>query len=255
MKKALIYAIVFTFVIGISAVASAEIGYGPLVLDDATVIAPKTGEVKGEISYLKVDEDTMGAAEDTTALGIEVRLDYGVIDKLEVGAAIPYLSISNGTDESGLGDITVGAKYAILVEDEATPGLSVGLDLVLPTGDEDLLGEDNDLDFVIKSAISKAVGPVDLHGNLDFTIWGKDDAAEETNIAYGAAVEYPINALTITGEIQGSNVEIGDDKEMALYAGLRYNVSDVLDVGGTLGIGLTDASPDLTIGAGVVYAF
>ena len=73
-------------------------------------------------------------------------------------------------------------------------------------------------------------GEIHLHGNLGFTIWGEDDAAEDSNISYGAAVEYPMDGLSLTGEITGSNVEVGDDTPLELYAGIKYTASDVLDV-------------------------
>jgi hypothetical protein len=247
MKKILVLALVSLFVLGMSTVVSAKIGYGPVVIDDATVVAKGTGEVRGEITYAKV-EDT-----DAATLTLEGILDYGVMDKLEVGVSIPYLSLSNGSDESGIGDITVGAKYALLTEDAATCGLSLGAGLVLATGDEDIVGADNEMDILVELACSKAVGAVNLHGNLGLVMPGEDDA--DSIVAYGAAVEYPLNSLCITGELLGSNQEIGDDSPMALYAGIKYNASDALDVIGNVGIGLTDASADLILGGGVIYAF
>ena len=256
MKKILVLTLISLFVLGMSTVVSAKIGYGPVVLDDATVVEAGAGEVAGGLGYATTKNDI-----EVNLLTLEARVAYGVIDKLEVGGTIPYLSYSEDYDESGLGDMTVGVKYAILTEDAATCGLSAGLDLLLPTGDEDIVGPDNDMDIVISVAASKATGPVDLHGNLGLTIWGEDDAADDTNISYGAAVEYPLETpegLSVIGEIEGSNLEDAEgETSLNLYAGVKYVVSDVLDIEGTIGTSLADSDyqPDFILGAGVIYAF
>ncbi len=250
MKKILSLVIISLFVFAMSTAVEAKIGYGPVVLDDATVVGAGEGEVRGEVDYQKNDDTDM------TILTVRGTLDYGVMDNLEVGVSIPYLSYNNGSDESGIGDIAVGAKYAVLTEDAATCGLSLGVDLRLATGDEDIVVDDNDMDIVIDLACSKELGSVNLHGNLGLTIWGEDDAAEDNNISYGAAVEYPMDGLCLTGEITGTNVENADeDTPLELYAGIKYMASDVLDVIGKVGFGLSDASNDLYLGAGVIYAF
>ena len=252
MKKILVLGLISLFVFAMSTGAEAKIGYGPVVLDDATVVEQGTGEVAGGIGYASNNETDLKML---TLLGI---VSYGVTEKLDVEASIPYVSYSNGVDESGLSDISVGAKYALLTGDAATHAVSASLGLVLPTGDEDIVGDDNDMDITIDLACSKELGSVNLHGNLGFTFWGEDDEAEDSNISYGVAVEYPMDGLSLTGEVRGTNVEDADDKTpLTLHGGIKYVVNDNLDIEGTIGFDLSgsDWQDDLILGAGVVCAF
>ena len=99
---------------------------------------------------------------DTLALDLEARTmtgfaNYGLNDRLDVGLAVPFTSlrfsgrrtstfngqnsfgISEAGSASGLGDVTVSARFA--AAGDRTRGFAIGTDLRLPTGrEEDLLG-------------------------------------------------------------------------------------------------------------------
>ena len=141
---------------------------------------------------------------------VQVPIKYGVNDKLQLNLNIPYRawdsSIEFGgatatADDSGIGQVSVGAKYAL------NDMLAVGLDIQTPTGDVDKgLGEGTNVGVLL--ACQKEFKPVIIHGNLGYLY--KSEYEDEHDVKHDpadpiiirAAVEYPLNMLTPFAEAQ-----------------------------------------------------
>jgi hypothetical protein len=143
---------------------------------------------------------------------------FGITDRLDLSAAVPVVSLSmtgsrvntyRGTQQvqasaeattSGVGDVAVRAKYALL----AAPGggIAVAGELRLPTGrTEDLIGTG-------KTALSALVigsaerGQVGVHGNVSVAGGGLS-----SEVAYrGALTVAATDRLTLVGELIGRRI-------------------------------------------------
>ena len=161
--------------------------------------------------------------------------NYGVTDSLDVGLAVPVERVSldltyhatildfatkvvdptrhlfgNGLktqdftssgSASGIGDVVVRAKYAFLRREAR--GLAAGLDLRLPTGDDQNMlgtGATNTQLFFIGST---ARGNVSPHVNLGYTISsGNTLVSDQVNYVGGA--EYAVTPkVTVVGDLVG----------------------------------------------------
>jgi hypothetical protein len=185
-----------------------------------------------------VREDlTMKLDTNTTAF----LFNYGVTDRLDIGAALPIVHVSieasglatidrvSGTDATvhrfagsdpdhltltpqsgtatGLGDIVVRAKYRLV---KATGGgLAAGVDLRLPSGDEtDLLGLGTTQAKFLLIA-SREMGNVGVHGNLSYAVAGSSDIAGDIpkEIGYTAGAEIVAGRATIALDLVGRTLK------------------------------------------------
>ena len=149
---------------------------------------------------------------------LTVVANYGVTDQLDVGAAVPFVSLSlsgqrvdtyhghsflqasASATASGLGDAAVRAKYNVLRNGGS--GFAVGGEVRLPTGnDQNLLGAGKAAarPFLVGSVEQGRIG---LHGDLGYTFGG---LSREIN--YGGAITAAgTSRLTLVGELTGSHV-------------------------------------------------
>jgi hypothetical protein len=177
---------------------------------------------------------TMKLDTNTTAL----LFNYGITDRLDVGAAVPIVHvkieadalatidrITTGGDTSvhhfagsdpdhqelpavrgsatGLGDIVVRGKYRFLKAPGG--GIAAGLDLRLPTGDEkDLLGIGAAQAKLIVIGSGEA-GAIGFHGNLSYAFAGTSDVVGDIpkEIGYTGGVDVTAGRATIAFDVIG----------------------------------------------------
>ena len=144
--------------------------------------------------------------------------NYGVLDHLDVGVAIPFVTLSIGGERidtyrgrqfpqatasasaSGLGDIAVRAKYHLIRS--GAGGVAIGAEVRTPTGrSEDLLGAGT---AALKSLMigSFERGAVAWDMNLGYTIGGLSDELDYR----GALTVVGPSRLTCVAEIVGRRV-------------------------------------------------
>jgi hypothetical protein len=145
--------------------------------------------------------------------------DYGVTDGLDVGFAVPFVTLSlsgqridtyrgqvlqqasASSSASGPGDVAIRAKYNFI--HDGARGLAVGFEARLPTGNQqDLLGAG-------KAAAKPLLigsfdqGPVAGHANLSYSVGGLSNEFD-----YGGAVTIAATGrLTAIGELSGRHLE------------------------------------------------
>jgi len=147
--------------------------------------------------------------------------NVGVTDRLDVGVAVPLVSLSLDGERintyrsqegvqaeaharvSGLGDIALRAKYALW--ERTGSGVAVLGDFRMPTGRaEDLLGTGEPAlrTLVVGSLEHEAIG---VHGNGSFTIGGPS-----SELGYRSAVTFSASpVVTIVGELVGRHLTNG----------------------------------------------
>jgi hypothetical protein len=141
--------------------------------------------------------------------------NLGVTDRLDIGAALPFVSLSlNGSrvdtyrgtqlvqatgsaSASGPGDLLIRGKYNILRRTGS--GLSIGGEARLPTGNEQNLLGTGEASIKPRVIASLERDRIAVHGDFGYTIGGLTD-----QIDYGGAITVlGTPRLTLVGEIAG----------------------------------------------------
>jgi hypothetical protein len=163
---------------------------------------------------------------DIETVSLEMRTDtvtltgnYGVTDRLDIGAAIPFAHISlsgqrvdtyRGTpftqaiasaQASGLGDIVLRAKYNVLRT--GASGVSVGAETRLATGNEENLLGAGEASFAPRGMASYEGDYVGVHGEVAYSFGGVADT-----LSYGAAMTWAASPrFTVIGELIGRRID------------------------------------------------
>jgi hypothetical protein len=147
-------------------------------------------------------------------------INVGLTDRLDVGAAVPVVSISlegsrvntyrgqvllqarADARATGLGDIAVRMKYRLLDRPGAGGIAAVG-EVRLPTGDPDNLLGTGDASVRALAAGSFERGTVGLDGNLGIVLGGASGELQY----HGAASVAVAHRVTVVGELFGRRVD------------------------------------------------
>ena len=163
---------------------------------------------------------------DTESLTLRIRSStlvafgsIGVTDRLEIGAAVPFvrltlegdrvnvyrgtplLQASGTASASGIGDVAVRAKYTLIAGQNSA--LSIAAEGRLPTGDEQNLLGAGTASYRVIGIGSLEQGRVGLHGNAA-AVFG--DVSSEVLVA-GAVLLALHPRVTLAGEVLARRVE------------------------------------------------
>jgi hypothetical protein len=168
--------------------------------------------------------------------------NYGVTNRLDVGVALPLVSVNldaslqfvfrdrtgqilttpglplvrtGGRRKTGFGDIIARAKYNFLPTKGG--GLAAGLDVRLPTGDEENLLGIPGTQAKVYGVVSTAFGNVSPHVNIGYTFSRGNEAAKDPDsvllappdeINYTAGADVAITRrLTVAGDFVGRTLK------------------------------------------------
>ena len=233
-----------------TAAASAAADYRPLTLGSASVIATGETELFGAASYGAGQEarerGPIGESGDydTFRLG-PVGFRHGVFDAVEYGAYLSFVNNSEdddgAPDESGLEGLTGFAKLALNDHLALEVGTRMG-------GADDVAPYPNDgIDFYVNFPMQRAVGDGLIYGELGYTIQDQDVGGTYTN--WGLGYAHPLdNGTNLNIELAGDKNPVGDN-HMDLLIGAGLQVEQV-HLRPYVGLGLYDASPDISVGVG-----
>jgi len=177
---------------------------------------PLPNELAVTDSIVMTDRDELYAAPaieffrlpDQKRLTAGAEFAYGLTDRLQVAADVPYVFVDPdaGASENGIGDVFAGTRYAVVNYREHRFGLDVGFGLDFPTGNEHRdLGEGHatsDLSFTASAWLGPVNGQVNagwlralenVHGET------KDEAE------YNVALIYPIREWFLVLEGNGES--------------------------------------------------
>jgi opacity protein-like surface antigen len=150
----------------------------------------------------------------------------------DVGLAVPYVNLTiDGTHQiadqqaegkasaAGVGDIAVRAKARLYEQEQG--GIALGVDLRLPTGDQEAMLGAGVTRTLVSGIWSATVGSLAPHASFGFEYWSDSFQAYEPlqqasldagrhGTAYEAGVEWAVaDRLTVNGEFMGRTIRDG----------------------------------------------
>jgi hypothetical protein len=179
-------------------------------LKDGTLVATAS-RLRGDAQPFDVESVTLDMHTNTmTLLG-----NIGVTDRLDIGAALPFVAISMdgrrvdtyrgsqlvqaiaSASASGPGDFLIRGKYNVVRSSGS--GLAIGAEARLPTGNEQNLLGTGEASIKPRVIASLERDRVAVHGDVGYSIGGLSD-----ELVYGGAVTVSgTSRLTLVGEIAG----------------------------------------------------
>jgi len=226
----------------------------PINTDDAYVLDKGTFTASLGTVFTRADN-----GDKETDLNID--LGYGILDRLEITMDIPivFSDPKGGSNEEGLGDISIRPEFLLIKENEYIPAISFGYTIKTKSGNKSRGLGSGENDHSLSLQWSKDFSPLKFHFNLGYTFVGqpKGEAADDI-IFYNLASEYSLNdKLTLVGELIGDTNSDPKDNKNPLEAliGFIYSIGNhaALDFG--IGGGFNRASPDLRATIGITYQY
>jgi len=211
----------------------------PFVTDDADT-TPKRHfhfEVSNEFDFLQ--RSALPNARQNT---LDLELDYGLLDNVEVGIEVPSLTIFNAAGTrpgnlSGFGDANISLKYNFLREREKSrwPALALALNLELPTGDPTRQLGSGLADFYVNGIAQKSLtSKTKLRGNGGILFSGNETTgvigikSRGTVFTAGVSVVRQFTSrLQLGAEIAGAtstNLQLGKGQLQGLVGG-NYQIN------------------------------
>jgi outer membrane protein OmpA-like peptidoglycan-associated protein len=239
---------------------------------------------KVSVSAYRVNFDRQGGSSDISLWPITVA--FGVKDRVEIFGSLsvqnridrdtrPLFSGSRETGgvvndypfvgqgwSTGIGDLTVGAKFNILAEHRQQPAaLAARVGVKLPTGDEDEGVASGKADFFIDGIVSKELRErVELAGYGGFMVRGEPDGFSSTNaFRWGLGAGFPSRAkLRLTTEFFGDynfdDVTTAEPTATPLTEdGSTIPPSSILENPAQFALGVTFLHKGFFAGAGLTY--
>ncbi len=241
----------------------------------SAVLAPYIVEVTPTLFWSHSGSDAISSTDDVYGTGLDARI--GLPGGWMVGAGVPFLHRDvNGVGENtGFGDVSAAVWKSLFTQDDTRPSLVGSLRYTAPTG-EDFGEADVPLGngfhrFEARLSSVKTVAPIAFYGDLAYTYY-LDETIAGAKWGRGDAIGFGLGAtLAVTPEVSLS-VEL----DAAFEDELEVNGTEVSGSGATLGVvdlstgivlsrnvflifssafGITDDSPDLTLGMSLPIRF
>lgn len=226
--------------------------------DDAADVSITTG-----IDYSSGDYGT-GTDTEILVVPVSARIRTGDV---RFSASIPYIRIKGSGDilggdggpiivdpnspvttRSGLGDLTLGANYAI-PEDRLGLGIDLGARVKVPTADAGLGTGKTDVSF--SGELSRTFGTVTPFVQAGYRILGDPDGVDLDNVWFGSvgasAAVGPSVLLASYDYRQATSALVNDSQE--IFGALSTPISKALNLTFYGSAGLSEGAPDYGVGA------
>lgn len=181
--------------------------------------------------------------------GIAARGAFGVIANLEANVEIPFSMVSvgdddNSEDENGLNKPIIGVKYGL-----PDLGIAPFLDIALPFGGEDIVGEEPTFELEGGVIVDKMIGSIQARGGLSYTFIPEDKDKFNSgdvialNLRPGFALnsnliaEVDLNYFMIgESELDGETMDDSDASALIVGPGALFKISETMKVEATIPI-------------------
>jgi hypothetical protein len=157
-------------------VAATGAAQQPFITDDADTTPKRHFHFEFSNEFDLLQRSSFPSRKQNTA---DLELDYGLLDRVEIGIESPLLTIFNapGTvpgTPTGIGDTNLSLKYNFLREQENSrlPAMAIAFNLELPTGDTRRQLGSGLADFYMNGILQKSISrktKVRLNGGILFS--------------------------------------------------------------------------------------
>lgn len=207
-----------------------------------------------------------GTGTDTEILVVPVSARISTGD-LRFSASIPYIRIkgsdsivggdggpiivdpnSPATTRSGIGDLTLGANYAI-PEDRLGIGIDLGTRVKLPTAETGLGTGKTDVSF--SGELSRTFGTVTPFVQAGYRIMGDPDGIDLDNVWFGSVGASALlgrSVLLASYDYRQATTALVEDSQ-EVFGALSTPVSKALNLTFYGSAGLSEGAPDFGVGA------
>lgn len=192
---------------------------------------------------------------------LPTRLRFGITRNIEVnvqGSLFTAQSVSTGTDNNGVGDLTLGSKWSVAEGGGLLPSLGVAASLQLPTGSNAV--SSNTLTPGGEAILSWDLpAEVELDSNIGMNYPQRDAAGDRyAHLTYGIAAE---RALPIANERANAFLEFagsaalknGKSGPHQFGTGLGFALRDNMRLDSFARVGLNDTAPNFQTGLGFTW--
>jgi len=184
---------------------------------------------------------------------------YGLAKRTELGMSLGIVSYAS---ETGISDLSIGAKYVFPIDIGFEFGFS------LPTADyKKGLGTGGvglTIDWFTKKKLNNIYGDILLGYRINTE--NPEEVKYGNEFLYILGVEYPLQKyVDIFGELKGinhaplkvdgKNIKGSSYNELYIAPGVKYTADKNFDFYSSLLFGLTDDSQDLIFSIGLIYKF
>ena len=189
-------------------------------------------------------------------------LRFGVTDDLELRLGAPVYTETRvefgpfDDTDSGYGDLEVGAKWHILDNDGGRPSFALIPSVILPTGEDGFTADDPVYQLIAMAEWTLASGwGIGVLGGILNGPSGDDRFNQETfGLAAGRSLGSP--AWSAYGEIVHIITDLDGASDSSFAGGgLKFLVSNDVQLDASFDRGLTDDSPDWLFGLGLAARF
>jgi hypothetical protein len=171
-----------------------------------------------------VGADYQRHSSDSWSTLLNMGLEYGITDRLQVGLSMPWVSIHED-DHSRAGDLSAELFYN-LIPATATVSLSLAAELTLPKGNEDRRFGEGEQELELTMIMAGRAAAVQWQINL-----GGEWTEDESELVYSLAVlpMWPHWMLVPTLELSGAATDGG--RELYVTPGLHWRPADNAGLG------------------------
>lgn len=212
------------------------------------------GVIQAELGLpaITLNESDGGEVRSTSLIGL---LRLGISDDLELRLGAPVFTDS--TSDSGYGDLEAGAKWHLLDNDGGRPSFALIPSVILPTGEDGFTADDPVYQLIaaLEWTVGDGWGIAALASALNGP-FGDDDRYMQETFALSLGRSFPSPAWSAYGEIVHviTDLEGAGDSSFA-GAGIKYLVSNDVQLDLSFDRGLTDNAPDWLFGLGLAARF
>jgi len=173
---------------------------------------------------------------------VAVELDYSL---LLVRFHEDWSELEPVEDGYGSGDLRVRTRLVALREGVHWPAVAVQLGVKLPNASSRTGFGTDETDVEAGLLVSKALGPVDLHGSIALGILGNPmlrSAQDDVLLASGLVVVHATPWLRFLAEVWGMPRSAENSGRAVFRGGAGFHVKGI-DLGIVAGVGMTASSP------------
>lgn len=193
--------------------------------------------------------------ESSRYIGTQASLSYGLNRFIEVGVTLPVahssFRVESSTDKlfnqstSGLGQTNVRVVGTLPISGFEVNGIA---SVLLPTGNANLINQETYSSVGFN--IARNMRPAFVYGGLS---WQHSWESQRNAVGYNGGFGFHLNhSLSMGSQLTGVSFldpAVGRPKDMVIAnINLAYQINSTLGVTPSVGFGVTESAPDLTIG-------